>query len=264
LVVGTENGGGMTIKRYVALGDSFTEGVGDPDSARPNGVRGWADQVAEALAKQARKEGTEFRYANLAIRGRKLDGILKEQINPAVSMAPDLITIYAGANDIMRPKVDIDALINRYEAGLVTLAGTGARLLVWTAFDPAGSAIFRPLRGRFALYSELVRWAAEKVGAEIVDFWRFREYRDWGLWDPDRLHMGPLGHQQMAHRVLDQLAIPHDIADLGERDPLATSATMGDLAWTKEHLLPWLHRRITGRSSGDNLSPRRPTLTRIE
>ena len=62
----------MTFHRYVALGDSFTEGVGDPDHSRPNGLRGWADRVAEVLAQQA----DDFGYANLAIRGRKLGPIV--------------------------------------------------------------------------------------------------------------------------------------------------------------------------------------------
>src|SRR6187397_2071644 len=69
----------VSFQRYVAIGDSFTEGVGDPDPTRPNGLRGWADRVAEVLAQQT----DDFGYANLAIRGRKLDAILAEQIEPA-------------------------------------------------------------------------------------------------------------------------------------------------------------------------------------
>eukprot|EP01032_Pedospumella_encystans_P016825 gene16825-19179_t len=177
----------MPYHRYVALGDSFTEGYGDPDPTRPNGLRGWADRVAEVLA----SHGDAVGYANLAIRGRKLDAILAEQLEPALSLEPDLVTIYAGANDILRPKVDLDALIARYDDALARLAATGARLLVWTAFDPGGSATYKMLRGRFALYNELVRESADRHGADVVDFWRLREYRDWRLWDDDRMHMGP-------------------------------------------------------------------------
>ena len=79
--------------RYVALGDSFTEGVGDDDQARPNGVRGWADRVAEQLG--AADPG--FGYANLAIRGRKLRQIMAEQVDAAVALKPTLVSIYAGA-----------------------------------------------------------------------------------------------------------------------------------------------------------------------
>ena len=247
----------MTFQRYVALGDSFTEGVGDPDPGRPNGLRGWADRVAEVLA--TRTDG--FGYANLAIRGRKLDAILAEQLEPALALEPDLVTIYAGANDIMRPRVDLDALADRYDGALARLAGTGARLLVWTAFDPGGSAIYRPVRGRFSLYNELVREIADRNGATVVDFWRIHAYRDWRYWDTDRMHMGPLGHQRMAMAVLDALEVPHDLAveDLPEAAlPSRRDAWGQNAAWARESLAPWVLRRLTGRSSGDTVTARRP------
>ena len=249
----------MTFHRFVALGDSFTEGVGDPDATRPNGLRGWADRVAEVLA--ARTD--DFGYANLAIRGRKLAGIIAEQVEPAIALRPDLVTIYAGANDILRPQVDIDALGEQYDAALERLAGTGARLVVFTAFDPGHSAIYRPLRGRFALYTEQVRWAADRHGATVVDFWRIHDYRDWRYWDADRMHMGPLGHQRMAMAVLDALDVPHDLAveDLPEATlPGRRDTWTANAAWARDSLAPWVHRRLTGRSSGDTVSARRPAL----
>lgn len=248
--------------RFVALGDSFTEGVGDPDPIRPNGVRGWADRVAEVLA-----AGTPgFGYANLAIRGRKLLPILETQVPPALELAPDLVTIYAGANDILRPQVDVDALVAAYDDALARLAATGARLVVFTAFDPGGSATYRLLRGRFALYNELVRESADRHGATVVDFWRMREYRHWGYWDEDRMHLGPAGHQRMAVAVLDALGVEHglevpdprELAALGRRAQLLEHAT-----WVRTSAAPWVHRRLTGRSSGDGLEPRYPGLSRI-
>jgi lysophospholipase L1-like esterase len=252
--------------RYVALGDSFAEGVGDPDPRAPNGLRGWTDRVAAVLAQQPGLSG-DFGYANLAIRGRKLDAVLAEQVEPAVALGPDLLTIYAGGNDIMRPRVDIDALVERYDAALGKLAATGARLLVFTAFDPGGSAIFRPLRGRFALYNELVRASADRHGATIVDFWRMRELRDWRYWDPDRLHLGPAGHQLMAVQVLDLLGVPHglDQPDLPAEVVLdRRSRYRANAQWTRTHFVPWIHRRLTGRSSGDEVIPKRPGLLPFE
>lgn len=126
----------MSFTRYVALGDSFTEGVGDDDPTRPNGVRGWADRVAEVLAGRAAAAGEEFGYANLAIRGRKLAQIVAEQVDPAIALAPDLVTVYAGANDILRPSVDLDALAATYDEAIGRLAATGATIGIFTAFDP--------------------------------------------------------------------------------------------------------------------------------
>lgn len=253
----------MTFHRYVALGDSFTEGVGDPDHTRPNGLRGWADRVAEVLASRT----DDFRYANLAVRGRKLDAIITEQVEPAIALRPDLISIYAGANDILRPQVDIDAIVERYDVALSKLAATGARLLVFTAYDPGGSAIFRPLRGRFAIYNEMVRWAADRHGATIVDYWRLRDLRDQRHWDDDRLHMGPHGHQRVAIAVLDVLVVPHSLSvDLLPEPPLGSrrDAWAEHAVWARESLAPWVRRRVTGRSSGDTVSARWPNLSRLD
>ncbi len=253
----------MSYHRYVALGDSFTEGVGDPDPKRPNGLRGWADRVAEVLAAAE----PDFGSANTAIRGRTLRGVLNEQLEPVLEMKPDLVTIYAGANDILRPKVDLDALIDEYDAGLGKLAASGAKLLVFTAFDPGGSAIYRPLRGRFALYNELVRTVAARHDSTIVDFWRLHEHRDWRYWDTDRMHMGPIGHQRIAIEVLKTLGVPHSL----RLDPMAPLPVPGrreqigaNAAWSRTFLAPWLHRRLTGRSSGDSVSAKRPALAPID
>ena len=253
----------MSIHRYVALGDSFTEGVGDPDPARPNGVRGWADRVAEVLAATA----ADFGYANLAIRGRKLQEILDEQLEPTLALDPDLVTIYAGANDLMRPRVDIDALAASYDEAVGKLSGCGAKVLMFTAFDPGGSALHRPFRGRWALYNEAVREIAERHDATIVDYWRMREFRDWALWSEDRLHMNAAGHQLMAIRVLDRLGVTHDLQPLPlaeKPSPSARELRRADLVWARTHALPWVQRRLTGRSSGDGISPKRPTLQPVD
>lgn len=250
----------MTHHRFVALGDSFTEGVGDPDASRPNGVRGWADRVAAQLA------GDDVAYANLAIRGRKLLQIIAEQIEPAVEMAPDLVTIYAGANDVLRPRVDIDHLVEAYDAAIGRLAATGAQVVVFTAYDPGGSPVFGALRGRFAIYNELVREVADRHGATLVDFWRLRDYRDDRLWDGDRMHLSSAGHQRMAMAVLDTLGVEHDLQLLPLDDRPVLSAAdrrAANLEWARTHAGPWVKRRLTGTSSGDGLSPRWPTLAPV-
>ncbi len=252
----------QSIRSYVALGDSFTEGVGDPDPSRPNGVRGWADRVAEVLASQV--EG--FRYANLAVRGRKMAEVLADQVGPAVRMSPDLVTVYAGGNDILRPKVDVDAIVAPYADAAARLAATGAHLVLFTGFDLGWAPVFGRLRGRVATYNELVREVADDTGATLVDFWRMREYRDPRMWDADRLHMSSLGHRHMTVAVLDTLGVPHAMGldPLPELTPMTRAERReADLAWARTHAAPWLQRRLTGRSSGDLLHPRFPELTPV-
>src|SRR4029079_16664737 len=113
----------------VALGDSFTEGVGDLHPRSPNGLRGWADHVAQSLA----RANPELRYANLAVRGRRMDEILDEQLHTAVMFEPDLVTIYAGMNNLLLLRNDVDAMMARYAEGLKTLQQTGAVVLAFTA-----------------------------------------------------------------------------------------------------------------------------------
>ncbi len=249
----------MGFTRFVALGDAFTEGVGDTDPARPNGLRGWADRVAEQLA----AHNEDFSYANLAIRGRLLDAVVAEQVDAAVAMNPDLITIYAGGNDLMRPSVDLDALLARYDAALGKLAATGATVVVFTAYDTGWAPVFRNLRGRIAIYNELLREVAERHDVVVFDYWRLKGYDDYRMWDTDRLHMSPLGHTRMAAEVLALLGVDHDItpieleaaAELTRREQRRQNAE-----WARTFLGPWIMRRVRGVSSGDGVAPRWPEL----
>ncbi|WP_294564648.1 SGNH/GDSL hydrolase family protein [uncultured Arthrobacter sp.] len=247
-------------QRYVALGDSFTEGVGDPDPGSPNGVRGWADRVAQQLILADGSWG----YANLAIRGKRMRQILEEQIDAAVALQPTLVTVYAGANDILRPRVDIDALMERYDAGIARLAAAGAAVVVFTGFDSSASAVFGRTRGRTAVYNELLREIADQRGADIVDYWRMREFRNWSYWDTDRLHMATAGHLLMARKVLETLKASHSI-DLPELDarPALTRLNQlrADAQWARDHLSPWVGRRLRGVSSGDGLTAKYPALS---
>jgi lysophospholipase L1-like esterase len=252
----------MSFHRYVALGDSFTEGVGDPDPARPNGLRGWADRVAEHLA----RETEDFGYANLAIRGRKLPAIIADQLEPALAMAPDLVTIHGGGNDVLRPRVDLDGLATAYDDAIGRLCATGAKVVMFTIVDPGNSGIYAAVRGRMAIFNEWVREIAEKHDATIVDMWRMRLPDLPRHMDPDRMHLNSAGHQYMAMQVLDALGVAHPLeripveplAALRRREQLRENAR-----WTREFLGPWVHRRVTGRSSGDGLTPKHPTLERI-
>src|SRR4029077_16616759 len=168
----------MLFSRYVALGDSFTEGGGDPHPTSPNGLRGWADHVAVALT----QHNPDLRYANLAVRGRRMDEILADQLQNALMLEPDLVMVYAGMNDLLLVRNDIDAMMARYADALKTLQQTGAHVLAFTAGDLGAVPLFRRLRGRAAVYNELLRAIADDLGLQLVDFWRFTEFRDPRLW----------------------------------------------------------------------------------
>lgn len=249
--------------RYVALGDSFTEGIGDPEPRSPGGNRGWADRVAEALS--ARTE--DFAYANLAIRGRLLQQIIDEQVEPALALRPDLITISAGGNDIIRPGTDPDEIAARLEGAIERLRSDGATVLLFNGPDIGMTPVLRRSRGKVAIYNENLRALAQRHDAIIADMWALRELKDPRMWAPDRLHFSPVGHHTIARMVLASLGVENDLEPyVPEPMPAVPwrQARVEDIGWAREYLVPWVIRRIRHQSSGDGVTPKRPEAGGIE
>ncbi len=251
------NAGPHPWRRYVALGDSFTEGVGDPEPASPNGLRGWADRVAEVLSEQVE----DFAYANLAIRGRLIGQIVDEQVEPAIALKPDLVTFSAGGNDVIRPNGDPDHVAQRFEDAVVRLSQGGATVVVFTGIDTAFTPVFRGIRGKVAIYNENIRAIADKYDCIVADQWALKEVQDMRFFDDDRLHYNALGHHEIARMVLRALNVPNDLHPM-QPDPLPVrtwrEARAVDLVWAREYLVPWVLRRLRHQSSGDTISAKRP------
>ena len=251
-----------TYRRFVAIGDSWTEGLGDRDPSRPNGLRGWAERVAEVLATRT----DDFRYANLAIRGRRMGEILDEQLAPALALGPDLISIQGGGNDFLRVGIDIDALVEAIDGAVTRSVQAGAQVVLFT-HGAAAAGPFRALRGRIAIFNELLREVVDTHGVVLVDNWRVREAQDPRYWDDDRVHLSPVGHHRAALEVLASLGVPATVQ--GPPLPDASSPLAGrerllvEWQWVRTFAGPWIHRRLTGRSLGDDITPKRPTLAPI-
>ncbi|RLP72448.1 SGNH/GDSL hydrolase family protein [Mycetocola manganoxydans] len=247
--------------RYVALGDSFTEGIGDPEPASPGGHRGWADRVAEVLARDL----DDFAYANLAVRGRLISKIVDEQVEPALDLRPDLISISAGGNDVIRPGTDPDATAARMDEAIARLSRDHATIVLFTGVDVGFSPVFRGIRGKVAIYNENIRAIATKYDCIVADMWSLTDVQDSRMWSPDRLHLNPLGHHTVARMVLAALAVENDLEPL-KPEPLPAStwrqARTSDLAWAREYLVPWVIRRIRHQSSGDFITAKRPLAER--
>ncbi|MEO6533326.1 MAG: SGNH/GDSL hydrolase family protein [Pseudolysinimonas sp.] len=244
--------------RYVAIGDSFTEGIGDPEPRSPGGHRGWADRVAEVLSDQT----DEFAYANLAVRGRLLGQILSEQIEPALALEPDLVTMAAGGNDILRLGTDPDEVAARFETGLVRLTESGATVVIFNGADVGRTPVLGRIRGKVAIYNENLRALAQKHDAIMADMWALRELGDPRMWAPDRLHLSPVGHHTVARMVLAALEVDNEL-EPHKPEPLPPvswrRARRDDLGWARTHFGPWIVRRLRRQSSGDGISAKRPT-----
>ena len=248
-------------RRFVALGDSFTEGIGDPDPEVPGGHRGWADRVAEQLGLGV----PDFAYANLAIRGRLYRQIVDEQVGPAIELKPDLVSFFAGGNDVIR-RGDPDAIAADLDEAVGRLAETGAHMILWTAPDVGDTPVLNLIRGRVAIYNENMRTIAKRHHASVVDLWSMRELVHADMWADDRLHFSPLGHHTIAREVLAVLDVENDLRGYLPQAPESKpwrEAARDDLVWAREHLGPWVMRRIRRQSSGDYVLPKRPEASPV-
>ena len=251
---------------FVALGDSFTEGLED---ARPDGsYRGWADLVAEALAdREQTAGGSGFRYANLAVRGRLMPQILAEQVPRALAMQPDLVSLVGGVNDLLRPGFDAAALHRRLDGAVARLRAGGADVLLVVGVNPtARSKALTRLMPRVRALNSAVADVAARHDCLAVDLFHATVFDDPRMWAPDRLHLSSAGHERVAGAYLEVLGVGDD----AWREPLPPmngavwwGARRSDAEWAASHLLPWLGRRVRGHSSGLGLTAKRPDLVSV-
>ncbi|WP_433375890.1 SGNH/GDSL hydrolase family protein [Actinoplanes sp. CA-142083] len=234
--------------RYVAIGDSFTEGLGDtlPDGSQ----RGWADLVAAGLAAA---EKQTIQYANLAIRGRLLEPIVTEQLDAALALdpLPTLLSLNGGGNDMMRPGSDMSSLVGLTERALRRCADAGVRVLLLSGADPSERLPFGGMmRRRGEVLTEAIRPFAGRFDLTFVDVFHDREIRRAGYWSADRLHLNAAGHRRVAGLVLTALGHETEahVIDPGPEEP---RRVLSEARYYREHVLPWLNRRLRGQSSGD-------------
>ncbi|HUN35498.1 MAG TPA: SGNH/GDSL hydrolase family protein [Trebonia sp.] len=273
------NGANQPISAFVAVGDSFTEGMND--LAADGSVLGWADRLAGTLA--ARDPG--FRYANLAVRGKLLRQIVADQVPMAIEMlagAPQqgLVSIAGGGNDLLRPSGDPDSLAEIFDAAVMRLSQAGLRVLVITGFDPLAFPLIALLRGKVATYNMHLRAIADAHGCDLLDLWGMRSLTLPAAWSTDRLHLNSDSHRRIAVRAAEVLGV----APVSERGsavgpvplvwtPPAVSGHRGrgawlaarieDYQWAAESFIPWIGRRLRGTSSGDGRSAKHPELAPV-
>jgi lysophospholipase L1-like esterase len=247
-------------RRYVAIGDSSTEGLDDPDGR--GGYRGWANRLAEHLAAA---EG-EVLYANLAVRGLSSRQIRERQLQRALAMSPDLVTFFSGTNDVVSRRFSIGEVAEEIETVHRQVGECGAQLLTFTLPDltPVMPAA-RRIAPRVAELNAAIRQIADRSGAIVVDFAAHPVASDPRLWSEDRLHANSQGHARIAAALAAALGLPGADPDwaapLPERPPPSAWQKIGaEAAWGRKYLVPWLWRHLWGRSSGDGVVAKRPEL----
>ena len=244
-------------KRYVAIGDSSTEGLQDPDGA--GGYRGWATRLAERVAEA---QGGLL-YANLGVRGKRSREIRAEQLGPALAMHPDLATVFAGSNDILERGFSAGALRAELESMMEALVAADAVVLTFTLPDLTGvMPIGRLLAPRVRAMNKAIREASASTGARLIDFAAYSVGSDPRLWSEDRFHVNAEGHARIASALAQALGLPG--TDDAWQRPLP--GTDGRSRWTRmseswswyrHHLLD---RLWVGCNVEDQFRARRPRL----
>ncbi|QFU86130.1 SGNH/GDSL hydrolase family protein [Amycolatopsis sp. YIM 10] len=250
----------MGYERFVALGDSCTEGLDDPHPADGR-YRGWADLVAARLAMDA----PGFRYANLGVRGRRLDQITAEQVPALSTLEPDLVALFGGANDVLAGSGPAE-LSQRVDTAVRQVTGLAPKVVVFTLSDISHRMPFgKRLRPRIEALNEAIREAATRYGAELVDLWPDHAADDLRYFGRDRLHLSDLGHRRLAAHLLTALAVPVEpswLADLPGAPTRPDARAHAEWLWhvVRPVALTRLRNRLIGRSPGDGFLPKRPEL----
>ncbi|MCT7662022.1 SGNH/GDSL hydrolase family protein [Mycobacterium deserti] len=248
--------------RYVAIGDSQTEGLWDGNDS--TGLVGFADRLAALL--DAHHPGLE--YANLAVRGRRILDLLVEQLPLALAMRPDLITVCIGMNDVTRPGPYFDRALADLDTLHGRLAESGATVVTTTFPDltqilPVG----RVIASRVLRINEEIRAAAQRHDFRLVDLYGAPSMADPQTWSPDRVHGSTQGHILFAAAAAEALDLPGSSHDWAQPEGMRRSSIRArahsQVLWTNNLLMPWLWRSVRGRSEGDGRGPKRPRLTRV-
>ena len=247
--------------RYVAIGDSLTEGLGD--TPWPGDVpRGWADRLAQHLTDHA---GHPIEYANLAVRGQKAAQVRDTQLPVALAASPDLVTITAGMNDLMRPKVDIDAVGHALDDMAHRLAAAGVVTVLVPLPDMTGLLpIGARIKGRVDALNSTLTEVAGRRGSLLAPLPPRGVFGHPEAWSSDRLHLSSLGHSRFALGMLHTLGLPTasawDEPLVPGPKPASVQRAVGELRWWAGFAGPWIGRRLTGRSSGDGRTGKRLEL----
>ncbi len=247
-------------ERYVAIGDSSTEGLDDPDGR--GGFHGWANRLAERVASI---QGSLL-YANLGVRGLKTRQILDSQLEVALALRPNLATLFSGTNDIVAREFDAGRVADDVETMQTALVQQGATVLTFTLPDLTPvMPLARRLVPRVLALNEALRQASARSGAILVDVAQHPVASDPRLWSDDRLHANAEGHARIAAALGHALGLPG--SDERWADPLPAVApptwlerAAAEVQWGRRYLVPWMWRHVRGRSSADGRTAKRPAL----
>lgn len=251
-------------RRYVALGDSLTEGLGDDRFEQDRYFAGWADRLAVLLNEDAQAAGEDFLYANLAVRSRNSAEILSSQVAEAIALEPDLVTIMAGANDLWRPRKSWDQIRTQFNDAIIELKSAGITVVLTNCINPVHHWSFRAGTHRAKELTKLIEEIALQHNVLVIDVFRSPTLRRLRVWSQDCVHFGPRGHAHVANKAAKLLALPYRINSPVLEPRLKDKMTILEHArWITSHVTPFVSRRMRGIAAGDGITAKRPIMSRV-
>ena len=196
-----DSGGGV---RYLALGDSLTQGVGAVDEQ--------TGAFPALLAEHWRADGCDVELQNAGISGYTAGQILAEQVPQIESFDPTIITFQAGGNDIANG-VPIDEYRENVKSVLDAATGSGARVVVLAQNEwfrsPVGVDYGEDIDTQRSAYDQVLIDETSVHGAEFVDLRTlYAEQAEQGQWVEDGIHPTPEAYEAWAEKLSEAVPAP--------------------------------------------------------
>lgn len=251
----------MNIRSYVAIGDSLSEGMGDRFFLSHRVGSGWTDRLAHLLATDAADRGESFEYANIAIRGCKLEDIMDDQVEHAIALRPDLVTILAGSNNFFSNAETVERLERIFRSGLQRLKIAGIHVVVANTINPCHLRFFGPVRPNAERMSRMIDRVAGDLGFPVIDVFGMSELEHLEFWHRDMVHFSEIGHAQIANAAAELLDTTARYSPSDYEPSFAADRPLSEtVAWFLRDVVPFIDRRLRRTSSGVGIAPKLPAL----
>jgi lysophospholipase L1-like esterase len=251
----------VNIRSYVAIGDSLSEGMGDRFFLTHRVGSGWTDRLAHLLATDAADRGDPFEYANIAIRGCKLEDIMEDQIEHALALRPDLVTILAGSNNFFSNADTVARLERIFRSGLRRLKIAGIHVIVANTINPCHLRFFGPVRPNAERMSRMIDRVAVELGFPVIDVYGMAELKHLEFWHRDMVHFSEIGHTHIANAAAELLETTSRYTPRDYEPSFATDRRLGEtVAWFLRDVVPFIDRRLRRTTAGVGIAPKLPAL----
>ncbi|KAA0761805.1 SGNH/GDSL hydrolase family protein [Bacillus sp. SH5-2] len=200
------NKGGIHMwKRFVAIGDSFTEGIGD--EVEGIALKSWVDHFVQLCV-------NDIEYVNFAKRGLVTKEIFSQQLEKALTFKPDLVSLIAGANDVLKGRWNHQAYKNDMEFMIDKLSKTDADIIIanlpdFTVRLPFSSEKKQVIKEQLIEANDVIGSLSREYKLHHIDFWNHQLVSDNTLWSTDLIHPNSKGYVKVAELIFNSLPV-HD------------------------------------------------------